>query len=300
MGTKIDITILDNDNASEYLKEIHQLLIEYRDRFSANDDHSELMAVNLSAGKAAVSVHPQLFYLIKEGIQHSIAEQSFLNIAIGPLVNQWRIGFKDAKVPTKEAIERSLLLINPQDIQLDELNRTVFLKKEGMSIDLGALAKGYIADLIKNYLGRYNIESALINLGGNVLAIGNARHHQDGLWRIGIQNPMLPRGNHLFRMKIRNQSVVTSGIYERVLESNNQRYHHILDDKTGYPIDNPIASLTILSDTSLEGEIWTTRLFGCEVNAIIECINQLEAIECCVITKKNRIYFSDHFLDYIE
>lgn len=288
MGTIIDL-IIEHESPETIMEEVTHQLKEYEQRFSANDPSSELMAVNKNAGIRPVTVHPQLYNLIKIGKQHSCSSASHLNIAIGPLVQSWRIGFDDANVPPDDTIKTMLKKTNPENISLDDEKQTVFLKEKGMAIDLGSLAKGYIADLVKEYLMNINVASALINLGGNIVALGPFQNSVKRYWNIGIQNPTLPRQNHLAMLKINNQSVVTSGIYERTLETEGETYHHILDPHTGYPITTDVVSLTIRSNQSLDGEIWTTRLFGKSTDEIIDTLNQLEGMEGLVITKDEKI-----------
>lgn len=290
MGSTISISVL-HENADFLLDEVFSLLKIYENRFSANDDNSELMQVNHAAGKEPICVHNDLFGLIELGKKHSLIPGSHLNITIGPLIQTWRIGFKDARVPSASEIEKVLSLTNPENIELDPTARSVFLKQKGMKIDLGALAKGYIADKISRFLKEKDVTSALINLGGNILTIGQNQQN-NRLWRIGIQNPKLPRGNNLALLSIQDQSVVTSGIYERNLKANGKVYHHIFDRNTGYPIDNQLASLTIVSDKSVDGEIWTTRLFGESPSSILEKVEQENGIEAFVITEDNQIFYS--------
>lgn len=291
MGTVIDL-LIEHESADLLLDEVVVRLKEYEQRFSANDPHSELMAVNRNAGIRPVAVHPQLFQLIAIGKQHSCSPDSNLNIAIGPLVQTWRIGFGDARVPTAEEIERLLELTDPHRLLLNEAEQSVYLSQPGMKIDLGALAKGYIADLVVAYLRSRGVESALVNLGGNVVGIGPAPHRERNYWKIGIQNPLLARNQYVAAMKIANQSVVTSGIYERSLESAGKTYHHILDPRTGYPVTTDVASLTVVSDQSLDGEIWTTRLYGKSSREILHCLEQVQGIEGLVITKEEEILYS--------
>ena len=299
MGSHIDILIFDSVDAENILDDAVEMLKMYEHRFSANDDSSELMEVNQNAGIKAVKVHPDLFDLIKIGKVHSCAQNSFLNIAIGPIVQTWRIGFKDVKVPTKQEIDNLLEITDPNQIILDERDQSVFLKKKGMAINLGALAKGYIADLMIEYLKKRDVDSGLINLGGNVLVFGDAKHNQDLLWHIGIQNPSQIRGNHLFTIGIKNKSVVTSGIYERNYTENGKTYHHILNPKTGYPVETDVAGLSIISKKSVDGEIWTTRLFGKHVEDIMDEINSLPDIEGVVVTTEGKVYYTSGVLDKI-
>ena len=299
MGSHIDILIFDSIDAESILDDAVEMLKMYEHRFSANDDSSELMVVNHNAGIKAVEVHPDLFDLIKIGKVHSCAPNSFLNIAIGQIVQTWRIGFNDVKVPTKQEIDDLLEITDPNQIILDEEKQSVFLAKKGMAINLGALAKGYIADLMIDYMKKRGVDSGLINLGGNVLAFGDAKHNPDLMWRIGIQNPVESRGNHLFTIGIKNQSVVTSGIYERKHTENGKTYHHILNPETGYPVETNVAGLTIISTASVDGEIWTTRLFGKSVEDILDEVNSLPDIEAVVVTSEGKVYYTSGVLDRI-
>lgn len=290
MGTLIDISI-DHPEANQILEETADQLAKYEKRYSANDPDSELMQITKNAGQKPVAVSPDLFELIRLGKLHSLPDDSFLNISIGVLTKAWRIGFKDARVPTEIEIKRLLQVTNPAQIILDEASQTVYLA-EGMSIDLGALAKGYIADLIVDQLKAKGVAAGMINLGGNVLAFGTSPNSQRDKWHIGIRTPGASRETYQAIVKIKDRSVVTSGIYERSLTVGNQTYHHIFNPKTGYPVDTQILSLTIISKQSIEGEIWTTRLFGHSPTIIIEKINQIDGVEGIVITSDETLYSS--------
>ncbi|MFC3932808.1 FAD:protein FMN transferase [Streptococcus dentapri] len=291
MGTTIDTRIYHN-NPQPILAEVETLLRDYEQRFSANKETSELMQINRAAGQEPVSVSSDLYELIKIGKNHSLVAGSHLNIAIGPLIQTWRIGFKDAKLPSPEEIQALLNIINPADILLNDEDKSVYLAKTGMKIDLGALAKGYIADRIVAFLKSAQVISGLINLGGNVLTFGPALHNPDLRWRIGIQDPRKPRGHNLSILSIANQSVVTSGIYERIFTYDGETYHHIFDSHTGYPVDCETASLTIVSDLSLDGEIWTTRLFGKSPNDILSEIQGEKGLEALIISKNSQLIAS--------
>jgi thiamine biosynthesis protein apbE len=296
MGASIHLTIFHED-AQNLLLQSEQLLHLYKNRFSANDADSELMEINLQAGKKAVQVHPELFELIELGKKHSIAANSHLNIAIGPLVQTWRIGFSDAKLPSEEEIQRLLKITDPEEIVLNDSNREVYLSKEGMRIDLGALAKGYIADKLKEFLVEQGVQSGIIDLGGNILTIGENPTFQRP-WRIGIQNPVLDRGEHVAVIEVSDASVVTSGIYERQLVVDGKTYHHIFDRTTGYPMETELASITIVAEKSVDCEIWTTRLFGQNPYDIIEEIEQQSGLEAFVITKNQKMMYTSgiHFV----
>lgn len=289
MGTTITTKIWHED-PEPILDQVESLLYLYKDRFSANDAQSELMQVNREAGLAPVQVAPDLFELIQLGKEHSCAKPSQLNITIGPLVQLWRIGFSDARKPSQEEIDERLALVDPRKIQLDEEQQTVFLPQHGMKIDLGALAKGYIADRVVDHLKRVGVHKGMVNLGGNVLTFGVADHQVDGLWKIGIQNPSRPRGEHLAIVPIEEGSVVTSGIYERTLQVDGHTYHHILDSQTGYPVDSLLASLTIVSKESVMGEVWTTRLFGLPLDVAFQLAVKEPGIEALFVTREGEVF----------
>lgn len=271
MGTVIQLQVT-HETPELLLDEAERRLRDYEQRFSANNPQSELMSVNHQAGIRPVAVDAELFELIEIGVAQSQISTSFLNIAIGPLVQEWRVGFSDAKLPDDEKIQSLLKRIDPNKIELDQANQTVYLKEKGMSIDLG----------------------------GNVLTFGPAANHADGKWRVGIQNPFLPRGNYVTVLKTANQSVVTSGIYERKFDWQGKSYHHIFDSQTGYPLQTDLASLTIVSEESLTGEIWTTRLFGKSAKEALMEINQTPEIEGIVMTDAGEIAFSKGMAPLIE
>lgn len=288
MGTIITIQITHDDPAP-LLAQVVQQLQSYEQRFNANTLDSELGQVNQQAGLAPVVVDPALYHLIDIGVQASLPAQDNLNIALGPLVQAWRIGFDDAHVPTQTAIHQALALSDPHDIVLDASQHSVFLKKVGMWLDLGALAKGYFADLIAEFLKQHAVTAALINLGGNVVVFGPNPNRPTGQWQIGIQDPSRSRGQYRLIVPVQNRSVVTSGIYERHLTQNGHDYHHILDRQTGYPVTTDVTSLTILSDRSLDGELWTTRLFGTSRNHIMATLAVTPGIDGIVMTQDGRV-----------
>lgn len=291
LGTNIKIRILHND-PDIILDKCKQMLEDYNERFSIYNQDSELMNINSSAGHNEVKVKDDLFDLIKMGIAHSKSNDN-LNISIGPLVKLWNIGFEDAIVPNKEDIKQKLKVTDINKIKINTDENSIFLEKEGMEIDLGALAKGYIADRIKEYLISEDVLSALIDLGGNIVTIGLNLDSHDLNWKIGLQDPQDTRGNHLMTLELNDLSIVTSGIYERKLSVESTDYHHIISPKTGYPVDSDMLSLSIISERSVVGEIWTSRLFGMDFSYIEETCQKEANIEAIAVYKGNIIRHTD-------
>lgn len=298
MGTKISLYI-KGKGAEDLAKRAEDMLIHYNEVFSANSDHSQLAMLKKTAAFAPQKVDDELYELIKTGKKHSLYEDSYLNIAIGPLIKLWRIGFKEAHVPEKKTIENVLELLKPENIQLDDDKNTVFFLKDGMEIDLGGIAKGYFADKVMELFKENGAVSAMVDMGGNVLVFGESPS-EGGDWKIGIQNPFLPRGNAVALVKVRDQSVVTSGIYERVLEIEGSKYHHIFNSKTGYPIESNIASLTVIADRSLDCDIYTTKLFGLDAASIIHRVNKIKELGAVVITVDGQLACTDNLIGKIS
>ncbi|WP_085833080.1 FAD:protein FMN transferase [Clostridium merdae] len=292
MGTKISLYVKAKD-PEILVKKAEDLLNHYNEVFSANRDDSQLAMLKRKAAFAPQRVDNELYELIKIGKKHSLCEGSYLNIAIGPLIKLWRIGFAEAHVPEKDAIENVLELLNPENIELDDKKKTVFFLKKGMEIDLGAIAKGYFADKVMALFRQEGAISAMVDMGGNVLVFGEPPSH-GGEWNVGIQNPFLPRGNVVAIVKIKDQSVVTSGIYERVLEKEGSKYHHIFDSKTGYPMESNIASITFVADSSLDCDINTTKLFGFDAASIIHKVNKMKDMGAIVITRDGKLAYTDN------
>ncbi|MFV0559075.1 MAG: FAD:protein FMN transferase [Enterococcus sp.] len=297
MGTTIDVIVMA-DNPENYLKLAQRRLFEYNQLFSANQANSDLMTINQCAGLKAVTVKPELLQLIQLGKLHSMAPDSFLNIALGPLIQTWRIGFTDAKQPSQSEIAQKLRQCDPEKIIINETQRSIFLTEAGMKLDLGALAKGYIADLLASELELSGATAGLINMGGTVRTFGPSQR-LDHKWYITIKNPHDQQNPLPQVLKIGAESVVTSGIYERTLCVKGKTFHHIFNPKTGYPIVSDVESLTIVSPDSVAGEIWTTRLFGLDAQAIIIALESEIGVEGLVLTKDNQVLATTGIQKYL-
>jgi thiamine biosynthesis lipoprotein len=229
-------------------------------RMSAKSRDSELARVNEAAGDHPVKVSPDTFVVIKEGLEFSRTSDGVFDITVGPLVKLWGIGTDNARVPSLAEVKGAVALIGFQDVVLDEDALTVFLKRKGMKIDLGAIAKGYAADKVAGILRSRGVRHALVNLGGNILTLGLK---PDGsLWHIGIQDPEKARGEHLGIVDVSGASVVTSGAYERYFDYGGRRYHHIMDTRSGFPVKNGLLAVTIVCENSMIADGYSTLVFA--------------------------------------
>lgn len=259
LGTRVVLTIY-GDQFYPVLAESMRLIDGYEDRLTVNRDQSEVMNVNHAAGKSPKAVSPTTYELVKLAVKYSRENFGF-NALIGPLVKLWKIGFAGANVPSEQEIQKRLKLIDPYKVILDDDYRTVFLEQEGMELDLGGIAKGYIADRIKELWLKRGVPAGIINLGGNLLFVGQSPRRADGQWVIGVQDPRLKRGEDVEVVRKPACSAVTSGIYERFLEVDGKKYHHLLDPRTGYPLQTSLSSVTVFTTQSVMGEIEAKRLF---------------------------------------
>ena len=163
-------------------------------------------------------------------------------------------------------------------------------------IDLGAIAKGYIADQIKSYLLKNKVNSALINLGGNILCVGQKNNNP---FSIGITDPQ--NTNHsILSLNINNLSIVTSGTYQRYIEINSKKYHHILNPSTGYCYDNGLSSVTIISKSSLQGDALSTVCFALGKEKGLALLNSIKNVSGCFIDDHNQISYSKNFKKYLS
>jgi FAD:protein FMN transferase len=267
---------------------IFSLIKQYEDLLTVNRAQSQVMDINHAAGWHPVAVSRPVYQLIKCAKAASILPHSAFNLAIGPLVKRWRIGFKGDSVPPADEIQALLDITRAQDVILDDAALSVFLTRKGMEIDLGAIAKGYIADRVRDLLQKEGVTEGLINLGGNVQTLGTPQ----GRWSIGLKKPFSTADALVGVMEVAHKSVVTSGTYERYFEQDGQRYHHILDPQTGYPLDNELDSVTLISTDSLDGDIWTTLLFGAGVEQGCQMLKGRADIEAIFVTKAREVVLS--------
>lgn len=290
MGTHISLLLLEQNDLLAH--RIFLLLDKIESLFTINRTQSDVIAINQAAGVAPIQVNRWVFEVIDYAKQASVLPESRFNLAIGPLVKLWRIGFADHCIPDPEHIKQALVLTDPCQVKLESDKSTVFLMRKGMALDLGAIAKGYAADLVAALLQQFGVENAVINLGGQIRAIGTLSQNANRKWQIGIQKPFSKPGTLLGKLNVANRSVVTSGIYERFFMSENQHYHHILDPSTGYPLNNDLESVTVMCDSSTTGEIYSTYLFGLGLQKGLAYLNKCAHIEALFVTRDKRIICS--------
>ncbi|MEG1911718.1 MAG: FAD:protein FMN transferase [Cloacibacillus sp.] len=261
MGTYVRVTLYgaDKEKLDSALKETDGLLVELEELFSANIASSDVGRINTARGEWT-SVDEKTYSLISRAGDTAKATGGAFNPAIGDVVKLWKIGTPQARIPEAYEIARALRNTDYGKITLKNDNGKFFVKApEGMALDLGAIAKGRAADLLKARLLELNVQSAIIDIGGNIDLIGKAPKR--GLWKIGLQHPDHPRGEYFGVIMTPAASVVTSGPYERYFEKDGKRYHHIFDPATGHPAISDFSSVTIIDADSTKADALCTALF---------------------------------------
>ena len=263
-----DLSITEKQEiAYSLIEQSINLTKHYEKLFSAYDEESDIYKINHGNGQP-VLVDITTIELVEKGIEFSKLSDGAFDITCGALNELWHISDNTKDIPSKEEIATALETIDYNNIVIDKSASTIALKNPDTHIDLGAVAKGYIADELKKYLVENGVSSGMINLGGNVLMIGGklddnalivGKKHF-GNFNVGIAKPFSPE-EICYTVSDKDKSVVTSGNYQRYFEKDGKIYHHIMDLSTGYPSDSGISSATVISDKSLEGDALSTICF---------------------------------------
>ena len=273
------------DDIMEHCKELCEY---YEGLFSATIDTSEVSEINQAEGKP-VTVSPETAELISKGVEYGRLSNGRFDVTIAPASSLWNFTDNtENTIPDPEKLDEAVSHIDYSCIQIE--GNTVTLTDPEARIDLGGIAKGYIADRLKEYLISEGIEHALIDLGGNMLPLGG--RYDGTAFRIGIQRPFAETGTVMAAVSVRDKSVVSSGDYERYFEKDGVVYHHILDPDTGYPVQNDLDQVTIISDESVDGDALSTTCFTLGLEDGMKLIRSLDGVEAVFVTKDGKLHTS--------
>ena len=293
LNTVVTITIYDSQNTS-LLDDALALCDHYEEIFSRTKESSELYQLNqglLPRSEKGFSISSELEELIQSGLFYGELSEGAFDISVEPVSSLWDFTSGEKVIPTKQKIQDALSLVNYKNVKIK--NGSLSFQQEGMGLDLGAIAKGFISDRIKDFLMSKGVKSATINLGGNVLCIGSKPDNTP--FRIGIQKPFANRNETAAVVDITDKAVISSGIYERYFKKNGKIYHHILDPKTGYPCETSLISVTIIADHGVDGDGLSTACFSLGLEKGMELINTLPDVQAVFITDDYKLHYSDNF-----
>ncbi len=288
--TSISIKLYYTDETKYDFSKIEQgiddILIRLQKEFDPMSEDSTITKLN-ETGKITMN---QDFKTVFDQSQKACKEtDGRFDATSGELINLWSINNKN-HLPTTNEIKTALATVGCQRV---EENGNQLIIPKGMKLDFGSIVKGYAADEIEAYLKSEGINSALLNLGGNIQTIGNKADGSD--FRIGVMKPEVDNvlNENALIINANDQAVVTSGINQRFFEQDGQIYHHILDAKSGKPADNQLASVTILTDKGIDADTLSTVTFIMGLEAGYDYINSLPGVEAIFITRDHKFYVTD-------
>lgn len=289
LNTFVTVTLYDNDDP-EILNGSLELCRSYENVFSRTIEGSEIYKLNhRKPGEEIVKVSEEAAALLERGFYYSRISDGAFDITVEPLTSLWDFSSEVHTVPSAAEIEAAREKVGYQNMKVE--NSEVEFLSPDTAVDLGAIAKGYIADRMKDYLMEQGVKSAVINLGGNVLCVGN---RPDGTpFKVGLQKPYADRNETIGTFNINDMSVVSSGVYERHFEQDGVNYHHLLNPKTGYPYDNGLVSVTIISELSVDGDGLSTTCFSLGFDEGMKLIDSIEGAYGVFITEDYQIHYSE-------
>lgn len=280
----------------EILNGCFALIDRYEKLLSRTIEGSELYKLNHAEG-TSFTVSDETRDCIELSLYYSVLSKGALDVSIAPISSLWDFASAShsSVVPSSDEIKAALPLVDYSAVHLN--GNTVTFDKQGMQLELGAVAKGFIADRVKSYLLENGVKSAIINLGGNVLLVGEK---PDGsAFHVGVQKPFENRDSVVVAIsELKDVSMVSSGIYERYFyDEEGNFYHHILDSKSGYPCNNNLLQVTIISKESAVGDALSTACFALGLEEGLKLVNSLDDIYAVFITDDGKLHFSDGYLE---
>jgi thiamine biosynthesis lipoprotein len=290
LGTVCSITVFDKVKDS-VLDEVFARIREIDNLMSVNIPVSDVSRINAAAGIKGVQVHEDVFRVIERAVYCAELSGGAFDPTVGPLVSLWGMNGDNPKVPSQEEIESVLPLVNCGGVQLDANSLSVFLIKQGMALDLGGIAKGYAADEAAAIIKKHGVKRALIDLGGNILVIGENSGARP--WRVGVQNPLEKRYVYMGIIRLspeKNQHALsTSGTYERFFEADGKSYHHIFSPALGYPAENGLYSVTVIAHNSMDADALSTAVFVLGAEKGKELIDSIPGTEAVFVLKDKSV-----------
>jgi thiamine biosynthesis lipoprotein len=279
LGTVCEVSLYEGGNKQIYsgifrrLREIDRTMTAFPPIDDTGPLFSGVAAINDRAGIEPVEIGADLIEVLETALYYAELSNGAFDPTIGPLVRLWGIGTEAQRVPSNEEISTALELVNWRDLSVNREAGTAFLRHRGMSLDLGAIAKGYAGDEATRIAREGKVQRAIMNLGGNIVVLGWREKGRTAKgfflktknesipWRVGVQNPMDYRGAYIGILPVHDTSIVTSGVYERFFESEGNHYHHLLSTTTGYPVENGLLSVTIVTERSIIADALSTVVF---------------------------------------
>jgi thiamine biosynthesis lipoprotein len=288
MGTVIEITLIGDDEgaANKAVLQAFQEIKRIETLMSPWLDSSDVIRINRSAGEGWVKVSPETMEVIKKAQEISKLSEGSFDITVGPLTQLWRMAREKGIPPSTKDVKEKLDLVNFRDVSINREGK-VFLKKKGMAIDLGGIAKGYAVDRAFELLRSLGYKNLIVNAGGD-LRVGGTKKDQP--WSIGIQDPRVSQ-KIMAKLLVSDTAVATSGDYEKFFIHQDKRYHHIFNPRTGFPTEG-CQSVTVVCKDGITADALATAVFVLGPEKGYALCQRLEGVECLIVDKEGKIKFS--------
>ncbi|MDR1782621.1 MAG: FAD:protein FMN transferase [Bacilli bacterium] len=293
----------DKETFDKYDKIVQDKFTYYDQLFDAYNNYknvNNVKTINDNAGKKAVVVDQDLYYLIKESVNYYHNADKKNNIMLSPVINQYKIqqnnyeNNKPVTNPSMSYLKELNKCTSMSNIQLNDKDHSIYLKEKCAQMDVGSVAKGYATDLIAEYVKKQGLSSGIINAGGNVSLIGSKNNKP---FVIGIANPDDPN-TYILTIDSENTNIVTSGDYQRYYMINGKRMNHIIDPDTLLPADVN-RSVTIITDDGLKADYFSTECFMLDKEKIAKLAKKFN-FEYIIIDKNEKITISDGIKDEVK
>lgn len=296
MDTLVSIKVISSDEpeakeAIDAALDAMQQLDNQLDRYE-NSPNNIIYQINQASGKEYISLPDNVLSLIQTALGVSEASQGAFDISVGVLVDLWKKSESEGALPSQSELAQTLSLVDYHAILLGDGN--LMLERPGMSLDLGALAKGASADLARDTLLTHGITRGIIDAGGNIVVIGAKDDNTP--WKIGIANPNLP-GETMGFVEVADTAVVTAGTYQRFYSIQEEQYHHILSPFSGYPAEG-LKSVTVLAESSTLADAISTAALVLGPEQGLNLIESYPGAEAILITDQDQVLFSSGAKQY--
>ncbi len=289
MGTVIRVKVADRiepaSGVDRAIEKAFSRMREVDESMSLYNSNSELSRINGLGPGQMIGVSDGLLEVVRKSIEISNISSGAFDITTGPLIELWGFGKDDTakEAPSPEQIEAILPMVNYRSIVVDEKHKRIGLEKAGMEIDLSSIAKGYAVDKAIEVLREEGIENAIVDAGGDLYCLGRGLRRAP--WVIGIKDPRRP-GQVIASFKLTDRACATSGDYENFFITEGRKFSHLIDPRTGRPVQNGLLSVTVLAPTCLEADGLATAIFVLGKKEGLELINNLDKTEAIIISQQ--------------
>lgn len=276
-------------NGEQAAAAVSRAFVQYEERLSLYQEESQLAKINAGSG-SPVQVDDETFSLIEKSLELSSCSDGAFQITIAPVTLLWGVTTDSPHVPDQSQITAALSLVDDSAVVLDRQAKTVQLAK-GQKIDLGGIAKGNACTLAAQIYEEYQVENAVLNLGGNVYVCG--RNPITGnRFKVGFRDPAGQENSYIAAVELEDEVMAVSGGYERYFEEDGVRYCHIMDSRTGWPVESDIVSVGVISPEGAQADFWSTTFYVWGQQKTLDYMAEHPELGVVLLGQENVLYVS--------